>query len=191
MLLECHSPQPKCIPVPLCPPILDCCKCPSECICITNCFSQEPNPNKINFQTDICQNKNELTYELTSKEPLSPVLNCPKNQKIFTGQIRNSTPDVTRLHSKTNALFNLNRKNANDNYMNNYNNKHPIYENELEDIEEYDDDKDKKYLDSKPNLTVTRNNSFNFTFRKRTNNNNDQIQNKANLSKKKRITREN
>ena len=93
MLLDCHSPQPKCIPVPVCPPITNsCCNCPTECICITKCCPQETNLNNINFKTDICENKNELTYELVSKQPLSPVINCPKNQKLFGANIGTAPP---------------------------------------------------------------------------------------------------
>ena len=143
MIIECHSPQSKCIPVSICHPIVNCCKCPSECVCLTNCCSQDPN---INFQTDICENQNELTYEIMSKCPLSPIINCQK----IKSQYRNSTPDITRIHSKTNSYFNIDRNNLEDNYINNKN-KTPLNNYIREKTENYNHDTDRNNLITKPN----------------------------------------
>ena len=114
--------------------------------------------------------------------PLSPIINCQK----IKSQYRNSTPDITRIHSKTNSYFNIDRNNLEDNYINNKN-KTPLNNYIREKTENYNHDTDRNNLITKPNLSITRNNSINYIFRKKTSNNKEPIQNKSNLNKKKEL----
>ena len=98
MLTECHSPKQKCLSIPICHPTINCCNCPTKCICITNCCPQTP---LMTFPSDNCEekNKNKLLSELSSSIPSSQYITTPSSQ-IFTNQFRNSTPDIIKLHSK-------------------------------------------------------------------------------------------
>ena len=118
MLTECHSPKQKCLSIPICHPTINCCNCPT--ICITNCCPQTP---LMTFPSDNCEekNKNKLLYELSSSIPSSQYITTPSSQ-IFTNQFRNSTPDIIKLHSKTNSYFNIPRNSSNDFFINNLQN---------------------------------------------------------------------
>ena len=182
MLLECHSPQPKCISFPICHPIINCCKCPTKCICITKCCTQTP--SCINFKTDNCDDllESKRTYEMSCKSPSSPSTNLPTNRGI-PNQFRNSTPDIRQIYSKTNSYFNIDRNNSNDNDIHNiqspinsndnnnyFDDNNNYFENENDNNYNINDIKgnmetSRKSFSFRPNLSIARNNSINYTYR--------------------------
>ena len=174
MIIECPSPQSKCIPVSICHPVVNCCcHCPTKCICFTNCCPQTP---QMNFKTEICndQYENNVGYDMSSQIPSTAQSNISR-RKIFSNQFRNSTPDIRHFHSKTNSYFNLNKDNTpNDNYINNIQNNLNDNDNNID---------ANSNLTFRPNLSISKNNSINYTYKKKIDTNRQFIKNKANLHK--------
>ena len=191
MMMECHSPQPKCISIPICHPVICCCNCPTNCICIPNCC--EKTPSSLNYKTDICDDllESKRTYEFSYRDPSTPYVSMP-TKRIFSSQLRNSTPDIRKIYSKTNSYFNINNNNSNDNFFNNnlnplnssdkYNDNYFNNDNNY-DINNNTEEINKKSFSFKPNLSISRNNSINYTYRKKFDSNRELIKNKSNLNK--------
>ena len=193
MLIDCHSPQPKCISIPICHPVI-CCNCPSKCVCLTNCCSKTP--SSLNFKTDICEDllESKCTYELSSGHPLTPYTSMPAT-RLISNQLRYSTPDIRKINSKTNSYFNIDRNNSNDNFIHNiqtplnfndkYNENYDDNDNENDNNYDINNhiENNKKSISFKPNLSITRNNSINYTYRKKLNNR-ELIKNKSSLNKR-------
>ena len=170
-MIECHSPQPKCIPIPICPPIINCCcGCPTKCICFTNCCQEKSN-NNIRTENGVEQCQDQMTYEIDPKTSFSPNLRESKSQK-FT--LRNCTPDI-RNFNKTNSYFNIETDNANENFITNA-------QTPIDDHYKYETSR--KNYEIKSPLSITRNNSINYTYRKKLNNNREFIKNKEQMKKK-------
>ena len=163
-MIDCHSPQHNNISSPI---YQSTGNFRSDCIH----SSKEQN---LNFQTEFEGKKNDLTYQINSKEPLSPTLNYSKNQKVYLNSYRNSTPDISRIRSKTYELFNLNKKKYDRNCMNKHINDNEIIENNN------NTEMNKKYFDSKLKIDVQKHNSLNFIYKNRPNNNKDAFSNKKN-----------
>ena len=156
MIIECHSPspQPKCISIPICHPIVKCCNCTTKCICIKECCSQSPCTN---CQTENCEDSKQI-FTSSTRIPQTPYLNIPKTHQYTQYLRRNNTPDITKIYSKTNSYFN-----NDESYI--YNNQKPLNQNNL------NDDPNDNIMNVNTNLSITRNNSINYTNRKKLNNN--------------------
>ena len=110
-MLFCHSPNQH-ICSSVCSPSDN---SSSNCICLTNCCHQT---SLSNLPTENCEKckKKRLTYEITSKEPVSPIQNNGKSRKIVR-PLRNSTPSMYKFYSKSNPYLKMKRNNSNQNFI--------------------------------------------------------------------------
>ena len=114
MIIQCVSPNPKCISNSKCHHYLNHCKCNSECICLTNYCSPCPNtknPSNLNNKQIYGP---KITYEINSKSKalLSP---AQSSKKIKSMLYQNISPE--NILKKSNSLFNIREKIYKENNM--------------------------------------------------------------------------
>ena len=110
-MLFCHSPKQH-ICASVCSSVDN--NNTSNCICLTNCCHQ---PSLSNLPTENCEKcKKRLTYEITSKVPVSPIQNngkCHKRARL----LRNSTPSIYKFYSKSNPYLKMKKSNLNEKFI--------------------------------------------------------------------------
>ena len=131
-----------------------------NCICLTNCCHQ---PSLSNLPTENCDKcKKRLTYEITSKDPVSPIQNKEKSHKIAR-PLRNSTPSMYKFYSKSNPYLKMKRNNSNENYI--FRNQNKLNDATDSCIENNNNDnRNKNYESYNPSFNLKRNNSNEFSY---------------------------
>ena len=131
-----------------------------NCICLTNCCHQ---PSLSNLPTENCDKcKKRLTYEITSKDPVSPIQNKEKSHKIAR-PLRNSTPSMYKFYSKSNPYLKMKRNNSNENYI--FRNQNKLNDATDSCIENNNNDnRNKNYKSYNPSFNLKRNNSNEFSY---------------------------
>ena len=157
-MLFCHSPKEN-ICVSVCSPSDN--NSSSNCMCLTNCCHQL---SLSNLPTENCvKSKKRLTYEITSKGPVSPIQNNGKSHKIAR-PLRNSTPSMYKFYSKSNSYLKMKRNNSNQNLIfRNQNKLNDVTDSCIENNNN-NDNNNKNYENCNPSFNLKRNNSNDFSY---------------------------
>ena len=155
-MLFCHSPKEN-ICISPCSPVDN---SSSNCICLTNCCHQSSLSDLPSENCD--KSKKRLTYEITSKQPISPIQSNGKSHKIGR-PLRNSTPSMYKFYSKSNPYLKMKRNNSNENFIfRNQKNSNDVTDSCVE--KNNDNNKNKNYGNYNPNFHLKRNNSNDFSY---------------------------